>query len=170
MKTVIIIPARYASSRFPGKPLAALKLADGSHKSLIELSWEAAKQVQGISEVYVATDDDRIRNAAIEFGAEVIMTSSNCANGTERCAEALENAKLDADLVINLQGDAPLTPPWFIEALIDAMRNDPAAQMATPVLQVDPMTYGLFTEDRRNGRVGGTTAVFDRSNNALYFS
>ena len=170
MKTVIIIPARYASSRFPGKPLAALKLADGSRKSLIELSWEAAKQVQGISEVYVATDDDRIRNAAIEFGAEVIMTSSNCANGTERCAEALENTKLDADLVINLQGDAPLTPPWFIEALIDAMRNDPAAQMATPVLQVDPMTYGLFTEDRRNGRVGGTTAVFDRSNNALYFS
>ena len=121
MKTVIIIPARYASSRFPGKPLAMLQLADGSRKSLIELSWEAAKQVEGISEVYVATDDSRIRDAALDFGAKVIMTSSNCANGTERCAEALENANLDADLVINLQGDAPLTPPWFIEALIAAM-------------------------------------------------
>ena len=170
MKTIIIIPARYASSRFPGKPLAMLGLADGTRKSLIELSWQAAKQVNGISEVYVATDDDRIRDAAKEFGADVIMTSPSCANGTERCAEAIEHTDIDADLVINFQGDAPLTPPWFVEALIKAMSTYQSAQMATPVLQVDQSTYELFTEDRRHGRVGGTTAIFDRSSNALYFS
>ncbi|NBQ27999.1 MAG: 3-deoxy-manno-octulosonate cytidylyltransferase, partial [Rhodobacteraceae bacterium] len=103
MKTVIIIPARYASTRYPGKPLVELALPDGSRKSLIELSWMAANRVQGVDAVYVATDDDRIRDAAIGFGAQVIMTSSECRNGTERCAEAVKNAGLDADLIVNLQ-------------------------------------------------------------------
>ena len=115
MKTVIIIPARYASTRYPGKPLVELTLPDGARKSLIQLSWEAACRVTGVDAVYVATDDARIRDAAQAFGADVIMTSETCRNGTERCAEALENAALDADLIVNLQGDAPLTPHWFVE-------------------------------------------------------
>jgi CMP-2-keto-3-deoxyoctulosonic acid synthetase len=112
MKTVIIIPARYASTRYPGKPLVELTLPDGACKSLIQLSWEAACRVTGVDAVYVATDDVRIRDAAQAFGADIIMTSETCRNGTERCAEALENATIDADLVVNLQGDAPLTPGW----------------------------------------------------------
>ena len=170
MKSVIIIPARYASSRYMGKPLALLTLPDGRQKSLIEMSYETACKVVDIDAVYVATDDSRIANAAKDFGAEVIMTSDTCRNGTERCAEAMERAGLEADLVINLQGDAPLTPPWFIEDLIRAMQADPSADMATPVLRLDKKTYALFREDRLNNRVGGTTAVFDRNFHALYFS
>lgn len=170
MKTVILIPARYASTRYPGKPLVELALPDGGRKSLIRLSWEAAMRVRGVSEVYVVTDDARIQHAAEAFGAKVIMTSPECENGTARCAEAVADGHVDADLVVNLQGDAPLTPEWFVEDLIAAMQDDTAAQVATPVLQCDPLTYGHFVEDRKVGRVGGTTAVFDRNAHALYFS
>lgn len=170
MRTVIIIPARYASTRYLGKPLAMLTLPDGSHKSLIQMTWEAAQQVSGIDAVYVATDDERISQTSQAFGAEVIMTSETCHNGTERCAESVSNKGIQADIVVNLQGDAPLTPPWFIEALVDEMKRDFQVQMATPVLRCDPLTYGHFLEDRKNGRVGGTTATFDQARNALYFS
>ncbi|MFY0598002.1 MAG: 3-deoxy-manno-octulosonate cytidylyltransferase [Cognatishimia sp.] len=170
MKTVILIPARFASTRYPGKPLAELTLPDGSKKSLIRMSWEAAQTVQGVDAVYVATDDDRIKEAAEAFGADVIMTSESCENGTARCADAVANAGIEADLIVNLQGDAPLTPAWFVEDLIAAMKADPEAQVATPVLQCDPLTYGHFVEDRKAGRVGGTTAVFNAKGHALYFS
>ncbi|MDD7972563.1 3-deoxy-manno-octulosonate cytidylyltransferase [Roseinatronobacter alkalisoli] len=170
MKTVLFIPARYASTRYPGKPLVSLRLRDGSHKSLIQLSWEAARQVRGVDAVFVATDDERIADASREFGADVVMTSESCENGTVRCADALARLNLTPELVVNLQGDAPLTPPWFVEALIDAMQADPSVGMATPVLRCDRQTYDNFIDDRRNGRVGGTTAVFDRHMNALYFS
>ncbi len=168
MKTVLMIPARYASTRYPGKPLAELRQKDGTVKSLIQMTWEAALQVGGINAVHVVTDDDRIRNAAEGFGASVLMTSSEATNGTERCAEAL--AQVDADLIVNLQGDAPLTPPWFVEALIDRMKDDTTAQVATPILRCDRQTYDMFVEDRKAGRVGGTTAVFDTNLHGLYFS
>ena len=170
MKTVILIPARYASTRYPGKPLAELNLPDGTRKSLIRMTWEAACQVRGAAEVHVVTDDDRIRAAAEGFGASVIMTSPDCENGTARCADALRRSGLEADLVVNLQGDAPLTPAWFVEDLIAAMDGDPEAEVATPVLPVDPLTYGHFRDDRLAGRVGGTTAVFDVNQHAMYFS
>ena len=170
MKTVILIPARYASQRYPGKPLAELTQKDGSRKSLIQMSWEAACGIAGVDEVHVVTDDDRIRDAAEAFGASVIMTSPQAENGTARCAEALASGAVTADLVVNFQGDAPLTPPWFVEDLIAAMKADPGAQMATPVLQCDAATYAMFVEDRQNGRVGGTTAVFGADHRALYFS
>lgn len=170
MKTVIIIPARYASSRYPGKPLVMLRDPDGTAKSLIQRSWEAAMAARGVAEVYVATDDDRIRDAAEAFGAQVIMTSDQCENGTMRCADALTRADLTADLIINLQGDAPLTPPWFVEALIEAMATNQTAQCATPVIRCDAETVAHFRTDRREGRVGGTTAVFDANMRALYFS
>lgn len=170
MKTAILIPARYASTRYPGKPLAMLTLPDGSRKSLIQMSWEAACRVQGADSIHVATDDDRIAEAARAFGAEVIMTDETCENGTARCADALAKSGLEADLIVNLQGDAPLTPHWFVEDLIAAMKADPEAQVATPVLQCDALTYGHFVEDRKAGRVGGTTAVFDAKGHALYFS
>ncbi|WP_380055401.1 3-deoxy-manno-octulosonate cytidylyltransferase [Falsihalocynthiibacter sp. SS001] len=170
MKTVILIPARYASTRYPGKPLVKLTQPDGSQKSLIQMSYEAANSAKGADAVYVTTDDERIADAARAFGADVIMTSEDCANGTERCSEAMKNANLEADIIVNLQGDAPLTPPWFVEALIEAVKNDPNVGMATPVLRCDAQTYAHFTEDRRNGRVGGTTAVFNAQNDALYFS
>ena len=91
MKTVIIIPARYSSVRFPGKPLVKLSIGQGLQKSLIQLSWEAACRVKNVEHIVVATDDERIRTEAKSFGAKVVMTSEKCRNGTERCAEALKN-------------------------------------------------------------------------------
>ncbi|WP_456390538.1 3-deoxy-manno-octulosonate cytidylyltransferase [Profundibacter sp.] len=170
MKTTILIPARYASTRYPGKPLAQIKQGDGTSKSLIHMAWDAAQGVAGVDAVYVVTDDSRIEQAAYDFGAEVIMTSPEAPNGTARCAEALENAGLETDLVVNLQGDAPLTPTWFLEELIAEMASNPEAQMATPVLRCDAQTYNMFREDRAAGRVGGTTVVFDRERRGLYFS
>ncbi|WP_425074116.1 3-deoxy-manno-octulosonate cytidylyltransferase [Sagittula sp. S175] len=169
MQTVIFIPARYASTRYPGKPLVGLKGSTGHEKSLIQRSWEAAKSVAGADAVYVLTDDDRIRDAARAFGAEVLMTSERARNGTERCAEGVAQLPSEPQVVVNLQGDAPLTPPWFVEALIAAM-DDPAVQMATPVLKCDHDTLSNFVSDRHAGRVGGTTAVMRRDGTAIYFS
>ncbi len=169
MKTVCIIPARYASTRYPGKPLAELRGATGVSRSLIERSWLAAQEVAGIDAVYVATDDDRIRHAAEGFGADVLMTSEACGNGTERCAEALTQL-IGVDMVVNLQGDAPLTPAWFLEDLIEGLHAAPDAALATPVLRCDGETHSALMADRHAGRVGGTTAVFDANHHALYFS
>jgi 3-deoxy-manno-octulosonate cytidylyltransferase (CMP-KDO synthetase) len=170
MSVLIAIPARYASSRYPGKPLAELRGASGEARSLIRRSWEAACAVSGVDRVVVATDDDRIRTAAEAFGAEVVMTSEDCANGTERCAEAHATLGGGFDIVVNLQGDAPLTPHWFVEDLIAGLRADTAAEVATPVLRCDGAALNGFLADRAAGRVGGTTAVFTRDRHALYFS
>lgn len=170
MGVLIVIPARYASTRYPGKPLVALSGASGDSKSLIQRSWEAANEVNGVDRVVVATDDDRIREAAEAFGAEVVMTSEACGNGTERCAEALDNLGGGYDIVVNLQGDAPLTPHWFVEDLVSGLKQDPEADVATPVLRCDGRALNGFLEDRANGRVGGTTAVFGHGRHALYFS
>ena len=170
MRTVIIIPARYSSVRFPGKPLVKLSVGDGLRKSLIQLSWEAACRVKNVEMVFVATDDERIRIEAESFGARVIMTSKECKNGTERCAEAVKNINFEGDVVVNFQGDAPLTPEWFVEDLIRAFEKNLDTQMATPVLRLDNSSLKEFRLDRKSGRVGGTTVVFDNNYNALYFS
>lgn len=170
MRTLLVIPARYASTRYPGKPLVALRDPDGTPRTLIERSWRAAMAVEGIARVVVATDDTRIRQAAEGFGAEVVMTSEACRNGTERCAEAHEALGGGYDVVVNLQGDAPLTPPWFIEDLLAGLAADPGAEIATPVLRCDGATLAALLADRREGRVGGTTAVFGAGGRGLYFS
>lgn len=169
-ENVIIIPARYESSRFPGKPLVGLRGKDGVVKSLIHRTWEKALAVKDVTAVYVATDDDRIADAAKAFGAEVVMTSSTCKNGTERCAEAIKNLDISPEIIVNLQGDAPLTPSFFLDRLIKGLKEDSASDVATPVLRCNSETLSRFVEDRTNGSVGGTTGVFDRNGRALYFS
>lgn len=170
MSVLIVIPARYASTRYPGKPLVALTGATGKSQTLIERSWRAAMAVQGVDRVVVATDDPRIQEASEAFGAEVVMTSEDCANGTERCAEAHAVLGGSFDIVVNLQGDAPLTPHWFVEGLVAGLRSAPAADIATPVLRCDGVALNGLLADRKAGRVGGTTAVFDQRHHAMYFS
>jgi 3-deoxy-manno-octulosonate cytidylyltransferase (CMP-KDO synthetase) len=170
MKVLVVIPARYASTRYPGKPLVELRGATGESRSLIQRSWDAAQGVSGVDRVVVATDDDRIKSAAEAFGAEVVMTSKDCQNGTERCAEALDKLGGGYDIVVNLQGDAPLTPAWFIEDLVAGLSAHPVAEVATPVLRCDGRALNGLLNDRRQGRVGGTTAVFGADHNALFFS
>ena len=170
MNTVILIPARYPSQRFPGKPLAMLTGATGEARSLIHRSWDAARAVAGVDAVFVLTDDDRIAEAARGFGADVLMTTEAPRNGTERCAEALPLLGGTPEIVVNLQGDAPLTPPHYVEALVAAMRADDTIRMATPVLRTEPHHLGALQADRKAGRVGATTAVFRDTGDALYFS
>ena len=170
MSVLVVVPARFASTRYPGKPLVPLTGATGETKPLVRRTWEAARAVAGVARVVVATDDDRIRDAALGFGAEVVMTSCDCRNGTERCAEAFAALGGAFEIVVNLQGDAPLTPPWFVEALVAALRADPEVEVATPVLRTDAAALAGFRADRAAGRVGGTTAVFGQGGRALYFS
>lgn len=170
MSVVIVIPARHASTRYPGKPLVELRGAGGAARSLIRRSWDAAMAVSGVDLVVVATDDDRIRDHAEGFGAQVVMTSTECRNGTERCAEAIANLGIAPEIVVNLQGDAPLTPAWFVEDLIAGLRAAPEAQVATPVLRCSGRMRADLIADRHAGRVGGTTAVFGHDGQALYFS
>lgn len=170
MSVLLAIPARFASTRYPGKPLVQLRGADGLSKSLIQRSWEAAQAVPDIDRVVVATDDDRIRSHAEGFGAEVVMTSDTCRNGTERCAEAHARLGGGFDIVVNLQGDAPLTPHWFISDLLTGLANHPEADAATPVLNCTGVMRAALIADRVAGRVGGTTAVFGADGGGLYFS
>lgn len=168
MSVLIAIPARFASTRYPGKPLVVLNGPDGA-KTLIQRSWEAAMAVRGVDRVVVATDDARIADHAAGFGAQVVMTSATCTNGTERCAEVA--ALLPGfDVVVNLQGDAPLTPAWFVEDLVAGLAGDADADIATPVLRCDGRALNGFLADRRAGRVGGTTAVFGAGGRGIYFS
>ena len=174
MRTLIVIPARFASTRYPGKPLVELRGASGEARSLVRRSWDAARAASGDARVVVATDDDRIRAHAEGFGAEVAMTPAACRNGTERCAAVLDVLGGGWDCVVNLQGDAPLTPPWYVEALLADMARDIGARdgfdMRTPVLDSTPDHVTALRADRAAGRVGGTTALCDAAGRALYFS
>jgi 3-deoxy-manno-octulosonate cytidylyltransferase (CMP-KDO synthetase) len=163
-----LIPARFASSRYPGKPLVAIRGAGGIVKPLIHRSFEAAQRVKGLSSIHVVTDDERIASACEAFGAPVIMTSEKCRNGTERCAEAL--SQLDAlDIVVNIQGDALLTPPYFVEALIERMEQEDA-DVATPAMRLPTAQLRALQAEEAAGRVGGTSVVTDEDGHALYFS
>jgi 3-deoxy-manno-octulosonate cytidylyltransferase (CMP-KDO synthetase) len=166
----IIIPARFASTRYPGKPLVGLRGAGGTVKSLIQRSWECARAVSGNAGVWIATDDDRIAEEVSRFGGEVIMTSVDCANGTERCAEAAANLGDVADIFVNLQGDAPLSPSLAVEKIVDRLQQDAEAAVSTPAIRCSSSMYRHLLDDQAEGRVGGTTAVFNTACRALYFS
>lgn len=166
----IIIPARYSSTRFPGKPLATLAGVGGAARTLIERSWRAASAVPGVDFVTVATDDARIADEVQRFGGTAIMTPASCANGTERCAAAVAQMTYPPEIVVNLQGDAPLTPAYVVTHLIDRLRNDASVAMATPAVRCTPSLYRHLIEDQKAGRVGGTTVVADAQSRALYFS
>jgi 3-deoxy-manno-octulosonate cytidylyltransferase (CMP-KDO synthetase) len=169
LRTVVVIPARYESTRFPGKPLIGIAGADGVARSLVDWSYRAASAVASPHRTLVATDDMRIAEVVRALGGEALMTPASCANGTERVAACLDQLP-DADLLVNFQGDALLTPPQFVEALIAHMVSYPEAMVATVCVRCTPETYLHLAEDAAQGRVGGTTAVLDAAGNALYFS
>lgn len=136
LKVIGIIPARYGSSRFPGKPLAIL-----GGKTVIERVWLQASSV--LDDVVVATDDQRIANTVAAFGGKAVMTSPNHKSGTDRCLEAYKTNNGNEDIVINIQGDEPFVKPSQIKALIECF-NDPATDIATLVKPFDPS--GPFSE------------------------
>jgi len=170
MEAALIIPARYKSSRFPGKPLAKLKGATGIEKTLTARCIEAARLVPDAGPVIVATDDERIATEAIACGAEAVMTSASCRNGSERIAEAAAKLGIGDRIIVNFQGDAPLTPPWFVEALIAEFDRDASVVVATPVMRFTVEQLDKVRRDLRAGKRGPTAAVFGADRNALYFS
>ncbi|RWM24717.1 3-deoxy-manno-octulosonate cytidylyltransferase [Mesorhizobium sp.] len=161
----IIIPARYGSSRFVGKPLAMI-----AGRTMINRVWSLARAVSDVDEVCIATDDERIAEHVRSFGGCVVTTPKECTNGTERVLIAAQMLSTTPAVVVNLQGDAVLTPPWVIAALIDEMRRDPTVEIATAAVRMDKRSYDALRTAKGHGEVGGTTVTFDRRWNALYFS
>ncbi|GIU12582.1 8-amino-3,8-dideoxy-manno-octulosonate cytidylyltransferase KdsB [Shewanella morhuae] len=159
MNVTLLIPARYASSRFPGKPLALI-----NGKPMIQHVYERASLAKGLTNIYVATDDDRIKAVVEGFGGNVVMTSPDAASGTDRINEAISLLGLkDDDLVINLQGDQPLINPTSIEQLISLFKNHPGEfEMATLGLVIDNKAE---LDDPMHVKM-----VFDNNDFALYFS
>ena len=157
MKTIAIIPARYASTRFPGKPLAIL-----GGKPVIQRVYEQVTTV--LNEAYVATDDERIYNKVQEFGGRVVMTSPNHKSGTDRIEEAVQKIGTDADIIINVQGDEPFIHPSQIEALIKCF-DDPTTQIATLGKPFDNDANISLLDNPNSPKI-----VVDNNSFALYFS
>lgn len=174
MRTAIIIPARLASTRFPAKPLAPLRGPDGVARAALSYTWaagQAAARSLGPDAVcIVATDDATIADFAADAGMTAVMTPAECRNGTERCAAALQVLDEQFDLIVNLQGDAPLTPAHFVAAVVDHLVQESALAMATVAVPATPGVLQHLLADAAQGRVGGTTAVCNRAGHALYFS
>lgn len=155
MKTVAVIPARYASSRFPGKPLV-----DIAGKTMIEHVYRRTQLAHSISETWVATDDERIRDAVLAFGGRCVMTRSDHPSGTDRIAEAV--SQLDVDVIVNVQGDEPLIDPEEIEAVVAPFARHPEVVMTTAATPIrDP---------RDVMDPGVVKVVLDQRGFALYFS
>lgn len=158
MRVVVIIPSRYGSSRFDGKPLANI-----CGQPMIQWVCQWAMQSKCIESVHVATDDSRIRDAVNRFGGNVVMTSSRCRSGTDRVAEAAERLGLDGkDVVVNIQGDQPLVDPRCFDAVVQPFYDDPSVKMSTLAFAiVDPREI----TDPKDVKV-----TFDNHGDALYFS
>jgi 3-deoxy-manno-octulosonate cytidylyltransferase (CMP-KDO synthetase) len=156
MKALGVIPARYASTRLPGKPLVAL-----AGKPMIERVWERVREATSLSGVIVATDDERIRSAVNGFGGEATLTRSDHRSGTERVAEVAV-ARGDIQIFVNVQGDEPLIVPAAIDQVVEAMRDDPEAAVATLAVPISNAA------DIMDPNVVKTVLDFD--GNGLYFS
>lgn len=152
-----VIPARWGSTRFPGKPLHPI-----GGKALVHHVWERCRGCQQLDEIVIATDDERIAEAVQEFGGQVVMTRSDHASGTDRIAEVARKKK-GFDHIINIQGDEPLISPALIGRLARAMKKDPDLSMITAA---NPMAPGDPAVDDPNV----VKVVIDRHGMALYFS
>ncbi len=164
-KALIVIPARMGSSRFRGKPLAII-----AGKMMIQRVWEIASAVNNADAVLVATDDEAILEAALGFGAEAVMTSESCRTGTDRVFEAAQKFGGSYQIVFSFQGDSVLTPPWIIEQVLREMRSNPDVRIATPAVLLEGEAKTQYIEEKKAGGTTGTSVVFDRSYDAMYFS
>ena len=154
-RTIGIIPARYGSTRLPGKALCSIL-----GKPMIQRVYERSKLERTLDAVFIATDDRRIANVVAAFGGQAIMTSPDHPSGTDRLAEAVE--KVDTDIVVNIQGDQPFLDPLMIEEAVQPLLDDPTLDMSTLMHPIDR------EEDLQDTAV--VKVVTDRAGNALYFS
>jgi 3-deoxy-manno-octulosonate cytidylyltransferase (CMP-KDO synthetase) len=168
MRTTIVIPARYGSTRFPGKPLAMIA-GQTMLQRVVRIAQAAARGSSDIS-ILVATDDKRIARHAEELGVGWAMTPESCPTGTDRVQASISQLITRPDFVLNLQGDAPMTPPDFLRAMINSFEKDPT-DLVTPVTQMTWEQLDKLRENKRATPFSGTTAAFDeKTGNAFWFS
>jgi 3-deoxy-manno-octulosonate cytidylyltransferase (CMP-KDO synthetase) len=165
MKNIIVIPARYHSTRLPGKPMVQI-----NGKSMLQRVWMIARAAKNIDAIFIATDDQRIQEHAQSFGAKVLMTDPSFPTGTDRVHAAVSQLRQKPEIIINLQGDAVLTPPWIIQDLIDEIIQDNNAAMATLATQLTWQKYDELVKSKESSKSSGTTVTFDKNGYALYFS
>jgi len=158
MKTIVIIPSRFGSTRFEGKPLALI-----NEKPMIQHVYERSQNASRVDDVIVATDDQRIVDAVNAFGGKAIMTSDKNRSGTDRIAEAAEKIGLEMDdIIINVQGDQPLMDPRCLDQLVQPFYGDPGIEMST-------LAYKIVRE-REITDPKDVKVTFDKQMDALYFS
>jgi 3-deoxy-manno-octulosonate cytidylyltransferase (CMP-KDO synthetase) len=155
VKVIGIIPARYASSRLPGKPLVPIL-----GKMMIQRVFEQTSRADTIDDVWVATDDQRICTAVEAFGGKAVMTSAECVSGTDRLAQAAET--LSGDIIVNVQGDQPFIDPRMIDEAVGPLLDEPSLPMSTLIHPIDRR------EDLQDP--GVVKAVIDIHGNGMYFS
>ncbi|MCI5060782.1 MAG: 3-deoxy-manno-octulosonate cytidylyltransferase [Alphaproteobacteria bacterium] len=168
MKIAIIIPARYGSTRFSGKPLTII-----AGKSMLSRVVDIARDVQKhFPDTYmaVATEDARIEKHCQKIGVDCLMTSDDCATGSDRVLEALEKTGKNFDFVLGLQGDAPFTPPEALTQMIEAVTNDPNIQVVTPVINLRWSELDALRKQKQTTPFSGTTAIINNQGYALWFS
>jgi 3-deoxy-manno-octulosonate cytidylyltransferase (CMP-KDO synthetase) len=168
MKSVVIIPARWSSTRLPGKPLALIA-GRTMLSRVVDIARAAIKGKLNV-ELVVATDDDRITTHAAEIGVSAVMTPVDCPTGTDRALAALKELKEDFDFIVNLQGDTPLTPPEHITALLSAAESIPSAEIVTPVVQLSWKELDILREQKKKTPFSGTTAIRLSDGRAVWFS
>lgn len=156
MKILAVIPSRYASTRFPGKPLEKI-----AGKSMVQRVYEQVSKATRVDRIIIATDDNRIYDHIEDFGGEVLMTAEKHQNGTERCAEVIETVYKDFDVVLNIQGDEPFILPEQIDQLASCF-EDETTDIATLIKQTDS-TEQLFSPNTAK-------VIFNEDDKALYFS
>ncbi|MGD8702812.1 MAG: 3-deoxy-manno-octulosonate cytidylyltransferase [Desulfosarcina sp.] len=158
MRAVVIIPSRYGSSRFNGKPLAGI-----CGQPMIQWVYQRASQAACVDAVYVATDDPRIAAAVEHFDGKVVMTAPDCRSGSDRVAEAAERLGLSMqDVVINIQGDQPLVDPRCFDALVQPFQDDPSVKMSTLAFAI--------VDQREISDPKDVKVAMDLNGDALYFS
>lgn len=170
MKTAIVIPARYGSTRFPGKPLA--KIAGKTMLArVVDLARAAARGApEGDVQICVATDDDRIAEHCAEIGVYFLMTPPGAPTGSDRVLAALRQLNEWPDFVLNLQGDAPFTPPSVLRAMMEAFDFNRRIEVVTPVHRLSWAELDLLREAKKTTPFSGTTAILNAQNQALWFS
>ena len=168
MKTAIIIPARYGSTRFPGKPL--VQIAGKSMLSrVVDIASNASKALKNVT-LAVATEDDRIAAHCKEIGVNCVMTSDSCKTGSDRVLEAAQHLGGDFDFVIGLQGDAPFTPVEALERMLSAFVGNPQCEVVTPVVRLRWEELDALRDSKKTTPFSGTTCVVDKNGLALWFS
>lgn len=168
MKINLIIPARYGSTRFPGKPLAKI---DGRSmlSRVVDIAITASEDDKDIG-IAVATEDGRIQAHCEDIGVSCLMTSDHCRTGTDRIIDAVKSLSPTPDFIINIQGDTPFTPPSIIRELIETCRNSPDSDVITPVHQLSWEELDTLRERKQQTPFSGTTVTMTDEYRALWFS